>query len=56
MRFDQVWCRLDEGVPLDWGRVAHESGDADQAHLIRDFREFTGTTPTDFVLRTAAPR
>jgi AraC-like DNA-binding protein len=55
VRFDQVWRYLDEGHPLDWGRVAHEAGYADQAHLIRDFREFTGTTPTDFVLRTAAP-
>jgi methylphosphotriester-DNA--protein-cysteine methyltransferase len=51
VRFDQVWRRLDERRPLDWGQVAADSGYADQAHLIRDFREFTGTTPTDFVTR-----
>ena len=55
VRFDEVWRRLDERRPLDWGRVAHDAGYADQAHLIRDFREFTGTTPTDFLLRSAAP-
>ena len=40
---------------LDWGRVAREAGYADQAHLIRDFHQFTGTTPTAFVARTTPP-
>jgi AraC-like DNA-binding protein len=38
--------------PLDWGRVAGEAGYADQAHLIRDFHQFTGSTPAAFVART----
>jgi AraC-like DNA-binding protein len=55
VRFDGVWRRLDEDRPLDWGRVAAEVGYADQAHLVREFRQFTGTTPTAFAAWTAPP-
>jgi AraC-like DNA-binding protein len=48
LRFNGVWRHLDKGPSLDWGLVAAETGYADQAHLIREFRQFTGTTPTGF--------
>ena len=52
VRFNRVWRQLDEGRPLDWADVAREAGYADQAHLVRDFHQFTGTTPTRFQART----
>jgi AraC-like DNA-binding protein len=55
VRFGGVWRRLDERRPLDWGRVAADAGYADQAHLVRDFRRFTGTTPTEFQAQTLPP-
>jgi AraC-like DNA-binding protein len=33
---------------LDWTSLALELGYFDQAHMIRDFREFTGTSPMKF--------
>jgi AraC-like DNA-binding protein len=44
VRLSTVWRRLDDGH--SWVRIAAESGYADQAHLIREFRRFTSTTPT----------
>jgi AraC-like DNA-binding protein len=45
LRFQRA-CRLTESaVRPDWAAVALDAGYFDQAHLIRDFREFTGLTP-----------
>jgi AraC-like DNA-binding protein len=56
VRFDGVWRRLDgERGRLDWVDLAREVGNADQAHLVREFHQFTGTTPTAFAARTLPP-
>jgi AraC-like DNA-binding protein len=38
----------------DWGRLAEEFGYFDQAHLIRDFLDFAGITPTAFTANRSA--
>ncbi|MEV0618231.1 helix-turn-helix domain-containing protein [Nonomuraea sp. NPDC050404] len=49
VRFNRLLACLDRSALPDWHQIAAECGYADQAHLARDFREFTGTTPTGFV-------
>lgn len=44
-RFQQVFHATDAAEP-DWADAAFHAGYYDQAHLIRDFREFVGKTPT----------
>ena len=43
LRLSRVWRHIETGQK--WARIAAESGYADQSHLVREFRQFTGTTP-----------
>jgi AraC-like DNA-binding protein len=52
IRFQRVF-RAMSGPGADWVSVALDCGYADQPHLVREFREFTGSTPEAF--RTAPP-
>lgn len=45
VRFRSVLKAIRGGAPPNWADVAADSGYADQAHLIRDFRQFAGCTP-----------
>src|SRR5882757_4451586 len=47
VRFRRVLRSLD-GAPA-WERIAAEAGYTDQSHLVRDFHELAGTTPTGFL-------
>jgi AraC-like DNA-binding protein len=48
IRFETVRRRLARGNQ-GWARIAAEAGYADQSHLVREFRQFSGLTPTAFV-------
>ena len=48
-RLNEVNRLLRKGGQLSLTAIAHDSGYADQAHFIRDFRHFTGEKPTVFI-------
>jgi len=52
-RFQRVLAARRAG-PTGWARAAVECGYYDQAHLIRDFRQFAGATPTDLLATDSA--
>ena len=51
VRFSRVAEMLKRNEVASWVQIAHRCGYYDQAHLIRDFREFAGSTPTEYVGR-----
>lgn len=50
LRFQHLLRGLRTG-PVDLTRLAAECGYYDQSHMNRDFREFAGTTPSDYLAR-----
>ena len=49
LRVRRLLAELDITGAIDWSRLASEMGWYDQAHLIRDFRRYTGVPPTSYV-------
>jgi len=48
-RFADILASIDPTRSVDWTWVAHQFQYHDQSHFIRDFKEFTGHTPTDYL-------
>ncbi|BCY13268.1 helix-turn-helix domain-containing protein [Actinoplanes sp. L3-i22] len=48
-RFARLIHAVDDCRPVDWARLAHRAGYFDQAHLSREFKDFTGHTPTGYL-------
>ncbi len=41
-----------EGRGPDWAGLAHDAGYCDQSHMIREFGEFSGLSPTAYLARS----
>jgi AraC-like DNA-binding protein len=52
-RFNRVLIRARRRDPGSWAALAAECCYADQAHLVRDFKDFTGESPTAWQARLA---
>ncbi|MFY1691818.1 helix-turn-helix domain-containing protein [Plantactinospora sp. WMMB782] len=48
-RFARVVRSLDAAATVDWGALACRAGYFDQSHFVKDFRTFTGCTPTAYL-------
>ncbi len=48
-RFARLILSVDALRPVDWSGLAHMAGYFDQAHFIREFKDFTGHTPTGYL-------
>lgn len=51
MRFNRVLDRVFGATAVDWSEVAYLHGYADQPHFNREFREFSGLTPSQYLAR-----
>ncbi len=40
---------MDALCPVDWPELAQTAGYFDQAHFGREFKDFTGRTPTEYL-------
>jgi AraC-like DNA-binding protein len=48
-RFARLIVSVDALRPVDWPGLAHTTGYFDQAHFTREFKDFTGHTPTEYL-------
>jgi AraC-like DNA-binding protein len=48
-RFARLILSVDPPRPVDWSQLAQTAGYFDQAHFSREFRDFTGHTPTEYL-------
>lgn len=51
LRFNRAVQILEQSRHVAWAALAHDCGYYDQAHFIRDFHAFAGSTPSEFLGR-----
>jgi AraC-like DNA-binding protein len=55
-RIYQVLKEIGNTDPISWAQLAYKFGFYDQSHLIRNFKRYTGLTPTDYLKQQAFPK
>jgi AraC-like DNA-binding protein len=55
-RFQRVLDHVGAGASFRWADVAAACGYYDQPHLVRDFRAFSGVTPSSYAVSTSPDR
>jgi len=53
-RLQRVVCEVAANGSVEWAQVAAEHGYYDQSHLVHDFGELAGITPTAYRQRAAS--
>ncbi|CCK24914.1 hypothetical protein BN159_0535 [Streptomyces davaonensis JCM 4913] len=48
-RFSRLILSVDASRPVDWSELAQAAGYFDHAHFSREFKDFTGHTPTEYL-------
>jgi AraC-like DNA-binding protein len=51
-RFGRLTNMLQSGARAQWAALALDAGYFDQPHMLRDFRDFAGVTPREFIARS----
>ena len=47
-RFQQVLARVHAAPSVDWMEIVERHGYYDQPHFIREFKEFSGFSPSEY--------
>jgi AraC-like DNA-binding protein len=56
VRFERAVAGIQAARRIHWATLALDSGYADQSHMVNEFRDLAGTTPTDLARRLAPDR
>ncbi len=48
-RFNEILAKIQNKEQLKWTDIAYEFGYADQSHFIKEFKEFSGFNPQEFI-------
>lgn len=49
VRFNQILPKIQEKETIEWAEISEDCGYFDQPHFIRDFKQFSGFNPSEFL-------